>query len=101
VIYDKYSVDYQVNLCALQEMEEFVPMTLQERQYLRKWVRSGHEIDSNPWDFRDSDGMPLNYLQAFRIEYGYSSGPWDYWKGPDLQPLWCEERKCFLHRDEL
>ena len=35
---DKDSIDYQVNLVALQEMEEAVPMTLRERQCLRKWV---------------------------------------------------------------
>ena len=36
---DKDSIDYQVNLVALQEMEEVVPMTLRERCCLRKWVR--------------------------------------------------------------
>ena len=76
-------------------------MTLRERSCLRRWVRSGHELESNPWGLLDSDGMPLNYLQAYRIEYGYSSGPWDYWKGPERQPLWCDERKCFLRKDEL
>ena len=62
---DKDSIDYQVNLVALQEMEEAVPMTLRERQCLRKWVRKGNEVESNPWNYMDSDGMPLNYLQAF------------------------------------
>ena len=76
-------------------------MTLRERSCLRRRVRSGHELESNPWGLLDSDGMPLNYLQAYRIEYGYSSGPWDYWKGPERQPLWCDERKCFLRKDEL
>lgn len=71
---DKDSIDYQVNLVALQEMEEAVPMTLRERQCLRKWVRKGNEVESNPWNYMDSDGMPLNYLQAFRIRFGYSSG---------------------------
>ena len=75
---DKDSIDYQVNLVALQEMEEVVPMTL-----------------------RESDGMPLNYLQAFRIRFGYSSGPWDYWKGSDTQLLWDEQSHCFLSKDEF
>lgn len=35
---DKDSIDYQVNLAALQEIEEAVPMTLRERRCLRKWV---------------------------------------------------------------
>ena len=70
---DKDSIDYQVNLVALQEMEEAVPMTLRERRCLRKWVYKGNEVESNPWNYMDSDGMPLNYLQAFRIRFGYSS----------------------------
>lgn len=56
---DKNSIDYQVNLVVLQEMEETVPMTLRERQCLRKWVRKGNEVESNPWNYMDSDGMPL------------------------------------------
>ena len=71
---DKQSIDYQFNLCALHEMEDVVPMTRSERYMLRNWVRSGHEIESNPWDS---------------------------WKGPDTQPLWCEERKCYVKHDEL
>ena len=43
---DKDSIDYQVNLAALQEMEEAVPMTLRERRCLRKWVLKGNEIES-------------------------------------------------------
>ena len=101
MIYDKRSIDYQVNVFSLHEMEEVVPMTLRERSCLRRWVRSGHELESNPWGLLDPDGMPLNYLQAYRIEYSYSSGPWDYWKGPERQLLWCDERKCFLRKDEL
>lgn len=101
MICDKNSIDYKVNIWSLHEMEEVVPMTLYERKYLRKWVRSGHEIDSNPWGYFDSDGMPLNYLQAYRLKYGYSSGPWDYWTGPENQILWCDDLKCFLPKDEL
>ena len=52
---DKDSIDYQVNLAALQEMEEAVPMTLRERRCLRKWVYKGNEIESNPWNYMDSD----------------------------------------------
>ena len=56
---DKDSIDYQVNLVALQEMEEVVPMTLRERCCLRKWVRQGNEVESNPWNYMDSDGKDL------------------------------------------
>ena len=44
---DKDSIDYQVNLVALQEMEEAVPMTLRERRCLRKWVYKDNEVESN------------------------------------------------------
>ena len=44
---DKDSIDYQVYLVALQEMEEAVPMTLRERRCLRKWVYKGNEVESN------------------------------------------------------
>ena len=98
---DKDSIDYQVNLVALQEMEEAVPKTLRERRCLRKWVYKGNEVESNSWNYMDSDGMPLNYLQAFRIRFGYSSGPWDYWRGSDTELLWDEQRHCFLSRDEF
>ena len=98
---DKLSVDYMINIVELQEMEELVPMTLRERKCLRRWVHKGHEIDSNPWNYRHSDGTPLNYLHAFRIHFGYSSGPWDFWKGAEFQPLWCDELKRFLHEDEF
>ena len=101
IIYDKESIDYQINLCALQKMEDVVPMTRKERYMLRQWVRSGHEIESNPWEYLDSDGWQLNYLQAYRLEYGYSSGPWDSWKAPENQIYWCSQRKCYVKCDEL
>ena len=101
MIYDKKSIDYQINKEALREMEEDVPMTLHERESIRKWVKHGHEIESNPWDYYDSDGYMMNYLQAYRIRFGYSSGPWDYWKGSPDQGYWCKDRRCFVSLDEL
>lgn len=35
MMYDKKSISYQINLEALHEMEECVPMTLMERKCLR------------------------------------------------------------------
>lgn len=99
--YDKQSIDYQVNMVALHEMEEFVPMTNPERAAVRKWVKKGYELESNPWNYLDSDGMPLNYLQAYRLYYGYSSGPWDYWKGPDTQTYWDDSLKCFIPKEDF
>ena len=56
---DKDSIDYQVNLAALQEMEEAVPMTLRERRCLRKWVLKGNEIGfpHQIWLFQRSVGL--------------------------------------------
>lgn len=99
MIFDKHSIDYQLNLEALREMESLVPMTVSERTAIRSWVKQGHEPESNPWDYTDSDNLPLNFLQAYRIEYGYVSGPWDYWNGPEADALWNEELKTFTQRD--
>ena len=33
--YDKKSIDYQINILALREMEELVPMTTSERKRIR------------------------------------------------------------------
>ena len=98
---DKKSMEYQINREALHEMEQIVPMTLEERAALRKWVKAGHEVDSNPWDYYEGDGYPMNYLQAYRIKYGYSSGPWDYWTGSPHQCYWCKDRRCLIPLDEL
>ena len=89
MIPDRHSVDYQINLETLHEMEELVPMTLYERNSLRSWVHSGHDPEANPWGYFDADGELLNFIQAFRLEHGYSKGPWDYWKGLDI-PFYSE-----------
>lgn len=97
---DKESMDYHCNLMELDDMEDRIPMTRNERNCIRKWVRNGHSIETNPWNYTDSDNYQLNYLQAFRLKYGYPSGRWDYWKGPDEQLLWDEERNSFFTQDE-
>ena len=78
--YRKGSSDFSLNLVALSEMEEIVPMTSFERAYIRAWVKSGHDLDSNPWNYLESDGVPMNYLKAYRIRYGASHGTWDHWE---------------------
>lgn len=80
MIYEKGTIDYQVNLCSLHEMEEVVPMTLLERSRLRDWAKSGHDVDTNPWKIYEPDGSDMNYLKAHRIRYGYAHGPWDSWE---------------------
>ena len=78
-----YSEEYEANREMLHEMECLIPMTLRERKCLHRWVDKGHNPESNPWGYFDADGEQLNYLQAFRLEFGYFEGPWDYWKGAD------------------
>ena len=99
--YDKKSIDYQLNVYTLQEMELLVPMTSRERKCIRGWVKNGHEVESNPWNYKDAYGYPLNFLQAYRIYYGYSSGPWDFWKGPETQELWDDDLKCFKYPGDI
>lgn len=99
--YPKNSIDYEMNWESFREMELVVPMTKPERNALYHWVRKGHDIETNPWDIRDCDGEPLNYLRAYRLEHGYSSGPWDNWKGPEYQWYWDEHRHCFAPEDEF
>lgn len=99
--YDKHSIDYQINMETFHEMNECVPMTNPERTALRNWIKKGYDFNTNPWDFLDSDGLPLNYLQAYRLKFGYSSGPWDYWKGPENQLYWDEIKKQLIPKDDF
>lgn len=62
MIYDKDSMYYQLNQAEPEDMERHVPMTIRERTAIRFWVRRGHSVESNPWDYRDSSGEPMNYL---------------------------------------
>ena len=98
--YDKKSIDYQLNIYNLQEMERVVPMTSLERKCIWGWVKKGHEVESNPWNYKDAYECPLNFLQAYRITYGYSSGPWELWRGLETQGLWDDDLKCFRHHND-
>ena len=98
--YPKKSMDYHMNMEAFHDMDERIPMTRPEREALRYWAQKGYDIETNPWNYQDCDGWPLNYLQAYRLKNGYSSGPWDYWKGPGEQPLWDDTAKCFIHKED-
>ncbi len=94
MMYKRGSVDYKVNLVALHEMEEVVPMTNMERLYLRNWVRNGHDVDSNPWNYYESDFSEMNYLKARRIKFGTSHGPWDSWEY-ETPVIWQEPLESF------
>lgn len=88
-------MDYQTNKAELEDMENYVPMTLRERTAIRCWVRTGHNIDSNPWGYRDSSGELMNYLQAYRICFGYTRGPWDYWYGEEMYSCPDNDHDCW------
>ena len=98
--YTKKSIDYELNWESFREMDMIVPMTKPERNALRRWIRNGYDIETNPWNACDSDGVQLNYLRAYRLEYGYSSGPWGTWTGPEYQWYWNEYKHCFSSEDE-
>ena len=64
MIYERNSLDYQMNKAAFREMLDIVPMTIPEWNALRIWVNTGNGLSDNPWNYRDSDGLPMDYLQA-------------------------------------
>ena len=90
--YPKHSVDYVVNLETLHEMEEVVPMTLHERECVRSWVKSGHPLETNPWNYSSGDGCLLDYLQAFRIHYGFPC-QFSRYSFCDSYYVWDDKRK--------
>ncbi len=94
LIYKRNSIDFKVNLAALHEMEEVVPMTAQERRFLRNWALAGHDVESNPWNYFEPDYSEMNYLKARRIMFGSSHGPWDSWEY-DTPTIWHKETKFF------
>jgi len=57
---------HAIHLEELHEMEEFIPMTLMERNRLRNWVYSGHSVNENPWHNKDSMGYEMNYVDGYR-----------------------------------
>lgn len=101
MIYEQNSFDYQMNKAAFREMIDIVPMTRPERKALRIWVNTGNDLSDNPWNYRDSDGLPMDYLQAYRLRFGYHSGPWDHWKGPDTHICWDETCNRFIPSDDF
>ena len=101
MIYDKHSIDYQINMLTLKDFEEVVPMTSFERSAIHKWVKNGHEIDSNPWNLLEDDGYPMNYLKAYRFKFGYSDGPWDNWKGSSGYLYWDPIRNKPVYIDDI
>ena len=78
--YWKGSPEFEYNMDAMHEMEDSIPMTRYERDNLHIWVQHGHDIDTNPWKIFETDGTPMGFLKAFRVQFGYPHGPWDSWE---------------------
>jgi len=54
----------------LNTYEESVPMTFSERKKLRKWVKAGNSVHSNPGLWAYENGNVMNFLDALRFEDG-------------------------------
>ena len=65
---------HQLDLYTMHEMEECLPMTLGERNRLRKWVYTGHDPETNPWGYTDMHGDPEDYVEAYRHHLADSWG---------------------------
>lgn len=72
------TLEQDIRLEELHEMEEFIPMTAPERNRIRKWVYSGHSVDSNPWHYKDAYGYELNYLDGYHRHLAEKWG--DYYR---------------------
>ena len=81
--YARGTPEFNANMDAYVEMDEFVPMTRDERILLRYWVRDGHDIETNPWKIYEPDGTLMGFLKALRVHRGCSHGPWDSWEYAD------------------
>lgn len=78
---DENKVWHEIHIEELHEMEEFVPMTTPDRNRLRRWVYTGHSVDSNPWNYKDDDGEEMNFIEAL---YHHRKEMW----GPFYEPFY-------------
>lgn len=86
--YPKDSIDYQVNLATLREIEDMVPMLRCERDALRSWAKAGYDVETNPWQYTDASGCLLDYLKAYRVRNGFYRGPLEYWEIDEWYTPW-------------
>lgn len=54
----------------LLEYESHFNLTPLERQLLRRWVRYGNDVISNPWHYESGDGWELDFICALRTDLG-------------------------------
>lgn len=52
----------------LSEYEENCCLTHSERIQLRRWVKYGNDINSNPWGYCYDDGWELDFITALRMD---------------------------------
>lgn len=66
----KYSstLEKQLQLKQLLEYESQHTLTRQERQQLRRWVRGGNDVSSNPWHYEYGDGWEMDFICALRMD---------------------------------
>lgn len=55
----------------LKTYKESVPMTLSEQKELRKWVKGGNSVHSNPGLWAYENGNEMDFLDALRFEDGF------------------------------
>lgn len=63
-------LEKQLILEQLSEYESQYHLTRQERQQLRRWVRSGNDVTSNPWHYEYGDGWEMDFICALRMDEG-------------------------------
>lgn len=63
-------LEKQLMLEQLSEYESQYHLTRQERQQLRRWVRDGNDINSNPWNYEYDDGWKMDFICALRTDEG-------------------------------
>ena len=68
----KYVSSFEKQLMSeqLSEYESQYHLSRQERLLLRLWVRSGNDINSNPWNYEYGDGWKMDFICALRMDEG-------------------------------
>ena len=64
------TLEKQLQLEQLLEYESQHTLTHQERRQLRRWVRGGNDVTSNPWHYEYDDGWEMDFICALRMDEG-------------------------------
>lgn len=52
----------------LLEYEEYFTLTRRESWLLHLWVKTGHDVCSNPWGYCFDDDWQMDYITALRFD---------------------------------